>query len=164
MYFLSLFASSIIHLFYVLYKFLHYCSLRPLFYLVTKFFHVKFVGFRSEQLKVYINCFGTSITIHGERPLHGNLWKRFSKKINISNNYSTDEIRSKFVNGILFLTMPKKVPLLKALQQLGRGKGSLLHMKMGVDVVLKIVTAVTVGVALGAYLTCKYSKPSHAEN
>ena len=86
------------------------------------------------------------------------MWKRFSKKINISNDYDVDEIRLKLVNGILSLIIPKKVPLLKALQ-LGR-KGSLLEMKAGMEATLKILIAVSVGVALGAYLTYKCSKSS----
>jgi hypothetical protein len=94
--------------------------------------------------------------------LQENKWKRFSKKINISNDYDVDEIRLKFVNGILSLIIPKKVPLLKALQ-LCR-KGSLLEMKVGMEATLKILIAVSVGVALGAYLTYKYSESSHVEN
>jgi hypothetical protein len=91
------------------------------------------------------------------------MWKRFSKKINISNDYVADEIRSRFINGILSLSMPKKVPLLKKLQQLGE-RGSLLQMKVGIEAALKIIIAVTVGVAFGYYLAYKYSEFSHAEN
>ncbi|XP_059462212.1 inactive protein RESTRICTED TEV MOVEMENT 2-like [Corylus avellana] len=128
-------------------------------------------GFKREQLKIYINCFGTSMTVSGKRPLPENMWNCFSKKINISNDYAVDEIRSRFINGILSLSMPKKVPLLKKLQQqkvpllkmlqqLGK-KGSL-----GIDLeaALKTIIAVTVGMALGSYLAYKYSKFPHAEN
>ena len=91
------------------------------------------------------------------------MWKSFSKKINISNDYAVDEIRPRFINGILSLSMPKKVPLLKKLQQLGE-KGSLLQMKVGIEAALKIIIAVTVGVAFGSYLAYKCSEFSHAEN
>jgi hypothetical protein len=89
--------------------------------------------------------------------------KSFSKKINISNDYAAGEIRPRFINGILSLSMPKKVPLLKKLQQLG-GKGSPLQMKVGIEAALKIIIAVTVGVAFGYYLAHKHSEFSRAEN
>jgi len=92
------------------------------------------------------------------------MWKRISKKINISNDYDAGKICQKFSDGILSLKMPKKVPLLMPLQQLGCKKVSLPHMKVGIELAWKFVIAVTVGVTLGAYVACKYFEPSHAKN
>lgn len=63
-------------------------------------------GFRKEQLKIQLDNFGNLRTT-GERPLNGNRWQRFRKEFRIPDNCNANEIRAKFENGVLTVTLPK---------------------------------------------------------
>ncbi|KAK6152211.1 hypothetical protein DH2020_014846 [Rehmannia glutinosa] len=64
--------------------------------------------FKKEQLKVQISNHGV-LKISGERPLDGLLTKtKFHKEIPVpTNKYDNQSIHAKFVNGYLYITMPK---------------------------------------------------------
>ncbi|KAL2250889.1 UNVERIFIED_CONTAM: 22 class IV heat shock protein [Sesamum indicum] len=65
--------------------------------------------FNKEQLKVQISNHGV-LKISGERPLDASRKSKFYKEIQISSNCDTSAIRAKFVNGFLYITMPKRKP------------------------------------------------------
>ncbi|KAL0410246.1 UNVERIFIED_CONTAM: heat shock protein [Sesamum latifolium] len=65
--------------------------------------------FKKEQLKVQISNHGV-LKISGERPLDASRKSRFYKEIQISSNCDASAIRAKFVNGCLYVTMPKRKP------------------------------------------------------
>ncbi|KAK6126573.1 hypothetical protein DH2020_039684 [Rehmannia glutinosa] len=63
--------------------------------------------FKKEQLKVQISNHGV-LKISGERPLDALTKTKFHKEIPVpSNKYDTQSIHAKFVNGSLYITMPK---------------------------------------------------------
>ncbi|KAL0374719.1 UNVERIFIED_CONTAM: heat shock protein [Sesamum radiatum] len=67
--------------------------------------------FKKEQLKVQISNHGV-LKISGERPLDASRKSKFYKEIQISSNCDASAIRAKFVNGCLYITMPKRKPAL----------------------------------------------------
>ncbi|XP_021721264.1 uncharacterized protein LOC110688814 isoform X3 [Chenopodium quinoa] len=66
--------------------------------------------FKKEQLRVQVNKDGV-LKINGERPTNGNGTKRnrFVKETKVPEGCDVNEIRAKFINGRLNITMPKKV-------------------------------------------------------
>ncbi|XP_021715223.1 inactive protein RESTRICTED TEV MOVEMENT 2-like isoform X3 [Chenopodium quinoa] len=66
--------------------------------------------FKKEQLRVQVNKDGV-LRINGERPTNGNGTKRnrFVKETKVPEGCDVNEIRAKFINGRLNITMPKKV-------------------------------------------------------
>ncbi|KAK6126591.1 hypothetical protein DH2020_039666 [Rehmannia glutinosa] len=63
--------------------------------------------FKKEQLKVQISNHGV-LKISGERPLDALTKTKFHKEIPVpSNKYDNQSIHAKFVNGYLYITMPK---------------------------------------------------------
>ncbi|KAF5444864.1 hypothetical protein F2P56_033961 [Juglans regia] len=110
-------------------------------------------GFKREQLKAYID--GNTLKLTGEmEPDEYTLIRRFSKEIDISKDYQTDNIKLSFNLGVLSLTMLKKVPLWRqALKQLGP-EGFLCTMEMEMqEKLVKITAAVFLGMTVG-YLSC----------
>ncbi|KAF5444863.1 hypothetical protein F2P56_033960 [Juglans regia] len=107
-------------------------------------------GFKRKELKASVH--GKTLKLTGETEQDENTWRRFSKEVDISKGYQTDKIKAKFSGGVLSLTMPKKVPLLRqALEQLGQ-EGFLWKMEMSMK---KLVTIAALAVFLGmavAYL------------
>ena len=65
-------------------------------------------GFKKEQLRVQLDNYG-KLSISGERPLNGNRWRRFRKEVPVPDNCNASEIRAKFENGILTITLPKLI-------------------------------------------------------
>ena len=65
-------------------------------------------GFKKEQLRVQVDNYG-NLRTSGERPLNGNRWCRFRKEFRVPDNCNASEIRAKFENGILSITLPKLI-------------------------------------------------------
>ncbi|MED6150108.1 hypothetical protein PIB30_069137 [Stylosanthes scabra] len=67
-------------------------------------------GFKREQIRIQINHLGM-MTISGERPiLDGTKWKRFKKEIKLPPFCNEDAIHGSFMQNILTVVMPKKIP------------------------------------------------------
>lgn len=66
------------------------------------------IGFKKEHLKVHLDHYG-NLRTSGERPVNGNRWRRFRKEFRIPDDCNPSEIRAKFENGILTLTLPKLI-------------------------------------------------------
>ncbi|KAK9996766.1 hypothetical protein SO802_021452 [Lithocarpus litseifolius] len=80
--------------------------------------------FQKEQLKAQLANIGV-LRILGERPLDETRWSRFQKEIKVAKNCITSDIHAKFGNGVLSVTMPKKVPsVAQQEQQLPQAKES----------------------------------------
>ncbi|KAM3750782.1 hypothetical protein ACB098_04G060300 [Castanea mollissima] len=80
--------------------------------------------FQKEQLKAQLTNIGV-LRIFGERPLDETRWSRFQKEIKVAKNCITSAIHAKFGNGVLSVTMPKKVPsVAQQEQQLPQAKES----------------------------------------
>ncbi|KAL8036499.1 hypothetical protein ABFX02_12G162600 [Erythranthe guttata] len=63
--------------------------------------------FKKEQLKVQISNYGV-LKISGERPLEASKRTKFYKEIPLpSYKYDTNAINAKFLNGCLYITIPK---------------------------------------------------------
>ncbi|KAL1822459.1 hypothetical protein ACET3Z_009237 [Daucus carota] len=62
--------------------------------------------FKKEQLKVQISNLRV-LKISGERPLSATKKSRFYKEIKVGKEYNANDIRAKFVNGLLQVVMPK---------------------------------------------------------
>ncbi|CAA3009854.1 inactive RESTRICTED TEV MOVEMENT 2-like [Olea europaea subsp. europaea] len=66
--------------------------------------------FKKEQLKVQISNLRI-LKISGERPLDGSKKSRFYKEVQVPKDFDSTAIRAKFVNGYLYIVMPKKTSL-----------------------------------------------------
>ncbi|KAL8125525.1 hypothetical protein AgCh_012988 [Apium graveolens] len=62
--------------------------------------------FKKEKLKVQISNQGV-LKISGERPLSASKRSRFYKEVKVGKECNANEIRAKFVNGLLYVVMPK---------------------------------------------------------
>ncbi|XP_078164607.1 uncharacterized protein LOC144559456 [Carex rostrata] len=65
-------------------------------------------GFKKEQIKIQIDNFG-KLKVNGERPLGENKWVRFGKDFQTPENCNKSQIRAKFENGRVHITLPKLV-------------------------------------------------------
>lgn len=65
-------------------------------------------GFKREHIKVQVDSYGNLRTT-GERPLEDNRWSRFWKDFRIPADCPSNEIRAKFENETLFITLPKEI-------------------------------------------------------
>ncbi|KAI6676676.1 hypothetical protein NL676_037472 [Syzygium grande] len=74
----------------------------------VNFLSVSLPGFAKKQIKVTYNERPRTVKVHGERPLGPDKFSRFSKKFHVPENCKPGEIRGKFKNGTLVLTLPKK--------------------------------------------------------
>ncbi|KAJ4788501.1 hypothetical protein LUZ62_039747 [Rhynchospora pubera] len=74
----------------------------------TDILRVHLPGFKREQIKVQVDSYGNLRTT-GERPVEGNRWSRFWKDFRLPNNCNVNEIRAKFENETLFVTLPKQI-------------------------------------------------------
>ena len=80
--------------------------------------------FQKEQLKAQL-VNNMVLRIFGERPLDETRWSRFQKEIKVAKDCITSDIHAKFGNGVLTVTMPKKVPsVAQQEQQLSQAKES----------------------------------------
>ncbi|XP_058106511.1 inactive protein RESTRICTED TEV MOVEMENT 2-like [Magnolia sinica] len=64
-------------------------------------------GFKKEQLKLQLDAFG-KMRISAERPLDDKKWIRSCKDFHVPEYCIENDIRARFDNGILYVTMPKK--------------------------------------------------------
>ncbi|KAI4323708.1 hypothetical protein L6164_023293 [Bauhinia variegata] len=65
-------------------------------------------GFTRDQAKIeYVTT--KTLRISGEKPEIGNKWSRFSEAFPVPEDYEVDRIENKFVQGILTITIPKKI-------------------------------------------------------
>lgn len=64
------------------------------------------LGFKKEQLKVQLDNYG-NLKVTGERVLFPNRISRFRRDFRVPDNSSTDEIRAKFEDGLLYVIIPK---------------------------------------------------------
>ncbi|KAB1225470.1 Protein RESTRICTED TEV MOVEMENT 2 [Morella rubra] len=66
-------------------------------------------GFVKERIRItYVDSTRT-IRAQGERPLENNRWSRFNQTYSVPENCDAAKIQSKFHQGILTVTMPKKI-------------------------------------------------------
>lgn len=93
---------------------------------------------------------GKTLKVKGEmEPDENKLIKRFSKEVDISKDYQTDNIKVTFIRGVLSFTMLKKVPLWRqAWKQLG-SEGFLCTTEMDMEKLVKITAAAFLGMAVG---------------
>ncbi|XP_072991595.1 uncharacterized protein [Typha latifolia] len=70
-------------------------------------------GFKKEHIKVQIDNYG-KLRISGARPLLGNRWSRFRKEFQVPENCNSGEIRARFENGQILITLPKLITEEKA--------------------------------------------------
>ncbi|KAI3962741.1 hypothetical protein MKW92_032598 [Papaver armeniacum] len=64
--------------------------------------------FKKEQLRIQFSKPG-NMRITGERPLDENNWSRFAMDFRIPKNIFVQAIQAKFVNGVLYVKLPKTV-------------------------------------------------------
>ncbi|KAB1225477.1 Inactive protein RESTRICTED TEV MOVEMENT 2 [Morella rubra] len=64
-------------------------------------------GFVKERIK--ITYMKPAIKVQGERTLENNKWSPYTKTFLVPENCDTDKIQSKFQQGVLTITMPKKI-------------------------------------------------------
>ncbi|KAK1384697.1 hypothetical protein POM88_022432 [Heracleum sosnowskyi] len=65
--------------------------------------------FKKEQLKVQISNLGGVLKISGQRPLSALKQRRFYKEVKVAKECNANDIRAKFVNGLLYVVMPKTI-------------------------------------------------------
>ncbi|XP_042511705.1 uncharacterized protein LOC122086818 [Macadamia integrifolia] len=75
-----------------------------------KYFHfvVYLPGFKTDQLKIQIDRHGT-LKVTGERHLADNKWSHFHKEFLTPKYCNENEIRAKFSNGVLYITIPRPI-------------------------------------------------------
>ncbi|CAN6703555.1 unnamed protein product [Malus baccata var. baccata] len=66
-------------------------------------------GFVKEQAKIKFMPNPSVIRVYGQRPLGDNKWSRFNQTFPVQQNCDASKIHAKFSNGILTITIPKKV-------------------------------------------------------
>ncbi|KAI3980360.1 hypothetical protein MKX01_003899 [Papaver californicum] len=64
--------------------------------------------FKKEQLRIQFSKPG-NMKISGERPLVENNWSRFTMDFRIPKNIFVQAIQAKFVNGVLYVKLPKTI-------------------------------------------------------
>ncbi|RZC62273.1 hypothetical protein C5167_024047 [Papaver somniferum] len=64
--------------------------------------------FKKEQLRIQFSKPG-NMKISGERPLVENNWSRFTMEFRIPKNIFVQAIQAKFVNGVLYVKLPKTI-------------------------------------------------------
>ncbi|WCJ43590.1 HSP20-like chaperones superfamily protein [Euphorbia peplus] len=69
-------------------------------------------GFRKDQMKIQLSNIGVMV-ISGQRPLddYKSVWSRFRKELKLSKDYKSNEIHAKLSGGVLYIVMPKIIPL-----------------------------------------------------
>jgi len=68
------------------------------------------VGLKKEHLKIQINNSGV-LTITGGCPVDQTKTIRFMKETKVAKDCKRNEIRAKFSKGVLYVTMPKTIPI-----------------------------------------------------
>lgn len=70
-------------------------------------------GFQKDRLKIQITS-SEKLRITGERPIGHNKWRRFMKEFPLSPDRDTNRISAKFEGGILYVKLPKLIPVPQA--------------------------------------------------
>lgn len=65
-------------------------------------------GFKKDQIRILIDNYG-KLRVSGERPVGENKWIRFRKDFQTPEKCNTTDIRAKFENGHVYITLPKVV-------------------------------------------------------
>ncbi|KAK9733118.1 hypothetical protein RND81_04G044700 [Saponaria officinalis] len=65
-------------------------------------------GFVKEQIRIIAESKGI-LRVHGERLIANNKWSRFQEEVKVPEDCNLSEIRAKFENDILKITMPKNI-------------------------------------------------------
>lgn len=71
------------------------------------------VGFQKDRLKIQITS-SEKLRITGERPIGHNKWRHFIKEFPLSPDRDTNRISAKFEGGILYVKVPKLIPVPQA--------------------------------------------------
>ncbi|XP_062175162.1 inactive protein RESTRICTED TEV MOVEMENT 2-like isoform X2 [Alnus glutinosa] len=66
-------------------------------------------GFVKERIKIIYVQSSHILRVSGERPLNDNRWSRFEQAFPVPENCDVDKIQGLFQQGILTITMPKKI-------------------------------------------------------
>ncbi|KAG8061967.1 hypothetical protein GUJ93_ZPchr0003g16822 [Zizania palustris] len=66
-------------------------------------------GFKKEEIRVQVDSHG-HLRMRGERLIAGNRWSHFQKDFQLPADCNVDDIRAKFENSTLTITLPKKSP------------------------------------------------------
>ncbi|KAJ8630884.1 hypothetical protein MRB53_024207 [Persea americana] len=66
-------------------------------------------GFKKEYLRVNLDN-NHNLKISGERPHSNNRSSRFYKEVQISANFNENDLRTRFEQGTLYISMPKTIP------------------------------------------------------
>ncbi|KAJ8630883.1 hypothetical protein MRB53_024206 [Persea americana] len=73
-------------------------------------------GFKKEHLRVNLDN-NHNLKISGERPLSNNKSSRFYKEVQISANMYENDLRTRFEQGTLYISMPKAIALVGVIEQ-----------------------------------------------
>ncbi|KAF7836311.1 inactive protein RESTRICTED TEV MOVEMENT 2-like [Senna tora] len=75
------------------------------------FLHIHLPGFRRDQIRITFVNFTRTLNVYGERSIdsENNKWSRFNQSYPIPPNCEVERLQAKFSDGILTITMPKKV-------------------------------------------------------
>lgn len=74
------------------------------------------IGFKKEQIKVQVDTFGT-LRVSAERPIEGNRWRRYRKDFRIPETTNVSEIKAKFENEALHVSVPKPITQTEVTEQ-----------------------------------------------
>lgn len=77
-------------------------------------------------MKIQINNFGV-LKISGERLLGAAKRSRFYKEIEVSNECKANDIHAKFVEGLLYVVMPKKIAADTKQKKRSTQQGKVVH-------------------------------------
>ncbi|KAH7692480.1 Small heat shock protein HSP20 protein [Dioscorea alata] len=73
-------------------------------------------GFKKEQIKVQVDTFGT-LRVSAERPVEGTRWRRYRKDFRIPETTNVHEIKAKFENEALYVSVPKPITQTEVTEQ-----------------------------------------------
>ncbi|XP_044500736.1 inactive protein RESTRICTED TEV MOVEMENT 2-like isoform X2 [Mangifera indica] len=112
-------------------------------------------GFKKDQLKILFNTSGV-LKITGKRPIYDPKFIRFQKTVNVPKDCRTMDIHARISGGILYITMPRKIPKDQPAITTGtaalNGRGRNTARRLGVAI------GVAVAVAVGGYLAYKFRR------
>lgn len=69
-----------------------------------------FPGFQKDRLKIQITS-TAKLRVSGDRPIGHNKWRQFVKEFPLADDSDTNKISAKFEGGILYIKVPKAVPV-----------------------------------------------------
>ncbi|KAK1272254.1 hypothetical protein QJS04_geneDACA012976 [Acorus gramineus] len=79
--------------------------------LIFEIFHsfAVITGFKKEQVKCQV-IYRRTLRVSGERPIGALRWSRFQCDFKIPDGCVTSDIRARFEDGLLYVTLPKSLP------------------------------------------------------